>query len=91
MNRQPLEPRAPKPLHPADVYDREQVARAVQFRVHFRKSAEHSITHPFERLADARAWAAEVERCHGQFGRRAAIYAMMPEGNQIMVPQDYPA
>jgi hypothetical protein len=32
-----------------------------------------------------------VERYHGQFGRRAAIYALMPEGNQIFVPLDYPA
>lgn len=79
--------RAAKKPHPADVADAARELTAVGFRVHFRKG-------PFERydedapdLAAAYDTADRLNAAHGEHGRRAIIYAILPNRASFAIKQ----
>lgn len=66
--------------HPADIHHDEQVARAVGFTVHFRKGPQEKYQEAAATLAGARLVETQMNARHGEFGRRAVVYAINPEG-----------
>ena len=64
----------------SDAFDAAQVARAVSFTAHLRKSPFEKFTVPAATLEDAQKAAAALNVEHGKFGRRAMVYAVTPEG-----------
>jgi hypothetical protein len=73
---------ATRKLHPADVWTRERIARAVAYTAVFVRSPlnggnvirrAHSLGQAFS-LADA------LTAEHGRWGRRACVYAVDPDG-----------
>jgi len=81
--------RTPKKRHPADVRDDARIALAVSYTVFFRKSPSEKYWESAATLADARAVAARMTAEHGKFGRRAGVYAVMPDRSSIFVPDSY--
>jgi hypothetical protein len=77
--------RKPRKPHPADVYHAQQVARAVSFMAYFRKGPDQTFRVPATTLEEARRLAGVLTKEHGQWGRRAVIYAITPEGNSFPV------
>lgn len=71
--------------HPADIHHDEQVARAVSFSVHIRRSPHEAFTETAGTMAEAKTIAARLTAEHGKFGRRAMIYAITPEGASFPV------
>lgn len=75
-----------KKLHPADIADRENVAKAVEFTAYLRRGPFDKIVERAATLAEAAAMAAEIERAHP--GRTALVYAILPTRVSIPVPPD---
>lgn len=73
---------ATKRLHPADVWTRARIARAVSFTAVFVRSPLNggNIVRPALTLAQAFAIADELNATYGRFGRRACVYAIDDEG-----------
>jgi hypothetical protein len=80
-------PGGKKKPHAADVYAAEQIAQAVGFVVHFRKGPHETYSRNAATLAEARIAEAELNSAHGQFGRRAMVYATSPSGAAFPVPK----
>lgn len=76
--------------HPADLADDRRIAAAQAFVVAFRKSPHERYRVEVGTLEEARRAAATLNAEHGQFGRRAMVYAITPEGSQIAVPEGFP-
>ena len=72
--------------HPADTRDQARIASAVSFAVHFRKGPEETYNEPAASLDAARVIKARMDAEHGQFGRRAMIYAISQSGISTAVP-----
>ena len=74
-----------KQMHPADAADRAKIANATHFNVHLRKGPADKINQEAPTLAEAVkiADALKVES-----RKPAMIYAIMPEGTTVFVPQD---
>ena len=68
-------------IHPADAADAALIAQAVGFNVHRRLGPTEKINRPAATLAEASTIAAELDRQHP--GRRAMVYALLPEGSPI--------
>jgi hypothetical protein len=73
---------ATRKLHPADVWTRERIARAVRFTAVFIRSPKDggNVIHHAETLAEAFAIADALTAEHGRWGRRAGVYAIDDEG-----------
>jgi hypothetical protein len=73
---------ATKKLHPADVWTRERIARAVSYTAVFVRSPLNggNVIRPALTLAQAFAIADELTAAHGRWGRRACVYAVDPHG-----------
>lgn len=67
-------------IRPQDTYNAEQIARAVYFTAHFRLGPTDKRTIQCATINDARVAADALTKEHGEFGRRASIYAVTPEG-----------
>ena len=76
-------------VHPADVANLAAIGRATSFRTHFRKGPHEVWESTQASLALARAERDRINAEHGQFGRRCAIYAMIPGRAAILVPDSY--
>ena len=76
--------------HPADAWDREQKARAIGYAIHLRISPYERFDERADTLAEAEAIAARLAAQHSKHGRRAIIYALLPEGNAIPLGEPYP-
>lgn len=63
-----------------------QIARAVYFTAHFRLGPTDKRTVQCDTLEDAKKAAAALTAEHGEFGRKACIYAVTPEGLTFHVP-----
>lgn len=75
----------------ADQDAAEAIAVAVGFAAHFRRGPMEVYHVPTDTLAEARAQALVLNAAHGQFGRRAVVYAMTPNNGRIPVPESYAA
>lgn len=71
--------------HPADIGNDARIATAIGFAVHFRKSPFVTYNEPADTLDAARAIKARLDAEHGQYGRRAMIYAITREGVSVPV------
>jgi hypothetical protein len=73
---------APKKLHPADVWTRERIARAVSYTAVFVRSPLNggNVIRRAHSLAQAFAIADALTAEHGRWGRRACVYAIDPDG-----------
>ena len=73
---------ATKKLHPADVWTRERIARAVSYTAVFVRSPLNggNIVRRAHSLAQAFALADELNAEHGRWGRRAGVYAVDDRG-----------
>ena len=74
-----------KTMHPADAADREAIARVEYFNVHLRRNPAEKINEPAATLAEA---AGKAEAMTAKGGKPAMIYAVMPEGTSVFVPND---
>lgn len=75
-------------LHPAEAHALAEIARATSFAAHFRKGPFEAYTLEASSLAQAREHAKALDAAHGQFGRRACVYAITKAG-RFPVPDDY--
>ena len=73
---------ATRKLHPADVWTRERIARAVRYTAVFVRSPLNggNIIRRALTLAQAFSLADELNVAHGRYGRRACVYAIDPDG-----------
>jgi hypothetical protein len=73
---------ATRKLHPADVWTRERIARAVSFTAVFVRSPLNggNVIRRALTLAQAFSLADALTAEHGRFGRRACVYAVDPDG-----------
>ena len=73
---------ATRKLHPADVWTRERIARAVAYTAVFVRSPLNggNIVCPALTLAEAFTLADALNARYGRWGRRACVYAIDPEG-----------
>ena len=78
---------AKKP-HPADLADRAAIASATGFITSIFLGTGQYAKIEAETLALARRNAMLLEDQHRN-GRKAMIYALLPEGRQVLVPADY--
>ena len=74
-----------KQMHPADAADRAKIANATHFNVHLRKGPAEKINQEAPTLAEAVKIADALKT---ENRKPAMIYAIMPEGNSVFVPQD---
>ena len=74
--------------HPKEVWDYQQIAKAVGFNAHLRLSPFEKYNVPADNLAQARAAAGSLNTI-SKYGRRAVVYAITKEGLSIAVPEDY--
>lgn len=74
-----------KQMHPADAADRAKIANATHFNVHLRKGPAEKINEEAPTLAEAVKIA---EALKAENRKPAMIYAIMPEGTSVFVPQD---
>lgn len=74
-----------KQMHPADAADRAKIANATHFNVHLRKGPAEKINQGAPTLAEAVKIADALKT---ENRKPAMIYAIMPEGNSVFVPQD---
>lgn len=74
-----------KQMHPADAADRAKIANATHFNVHLRKGPAEKINEEAPTLAEAVKIADALK---AENRKPAMIYAIMPEGTSIFVPQD---
>lgn len=74
-----------KQMHPADAADRAKVANATHFNVHLRKGPTEKINQEAPTLAEAVKIA---DALNAESRKPAMIYAIMPEGTTVFVPQD---
>jgi hypothetical protein len=72
--------KTPAKARPQDVFNAEQIARAVYFTAHFRVGPNEKYTIKCMTLDEARTAAANLNTAHGGYGRRACVYAVTPEG-----------
>jgi len=75
-----------KKAHPADLADREAVAKATGFNVHLRVSPTKKINEPAASLAEAVKIADRIAADHPN--RRPLIYALLPDDKTALVPKD---
>jgi len=75
--------------HPADAWERQQLARAVSYTVHFRKGPFERYDERADTLAEARAIEARLNAAHGQYGRRAIVYGVLPDGSALPLGERY--
>lgn len=75
-----------KKLHPTELRDIERAAQAQSYNVHFRKGPDETFNVKADTMDEAREAAASLNALHGQYGRRAAIYGLLPDGSSVMVP-----
>ena len=76
-----------KKLHPSEIHEREQIARADSFSLHLRRGPDFTINEEgFETLALAIARAEQIEAVHK--GRPVLIYAITPENRAFLIPAD---
>jgi hypothetical protein len=73
---------ATRKLHPADVWTRERIARAVRYTAVFVRSPLDggNVIRRAHSLALAFALADALTAEHGRWGRRACVYAIDPDG-----------
>jgi hypothetical protein len=71
--------------HPADIAAEAAIASAVTFSVHFRKGAHETFRSDHATQDEAEAEARRLEAEHGQFGRRAGVYAVTASGRSYLV------
>lgn len=74
-----------KQMHPADAADRAKIANATHFNVHLRKGPTEKINQEAPTLAEAVKIADALK---AESRKPAMIYAIMPEGTTVFVPQD---
>lgn len=74
-----------KQMHPADAADRAKIANATHFNVHLRKGPTEKINQEAPTLAGAVKIADALK---AESRKPAMIYAVMPEGTTVFVPQD---
>lgn len=65
-----------------------EIAKATAFTAHFRKGPFEAYTLEASTLAEARDHAKHLDAEHGQFGRRACVYAITKAG-RFPVPASY--
>jgi len=63
-----------------DEFNARQIARSTAFTAHFRAGPFEAYTVECDSIEAARAAAAELNAKHGEYGRRANVYAVNPEG-----------
>lgn len=68
--------------HKADIWTREQIARADSYSVFFLKGPGVRFREPAGTLVEAEAIAERMNREHGKYGRRACIYAVFEDGTR---------
>lgn len=83
--------RRAKKIHPADLADMRDIARATHFVAFFRKSPLEAYRESADDIDAARGILAALEREHGGHGRRGVVYAITPEKKRVMVPNGYGA
>jgi hypothetical protein len=73
---------ATRKLHPADVWTRERIARAVSYTAVFVRSPLNggNVIRRAHSLAQAFAFADALTAEHGRWGPRACVYAIDPDG-----------
>lgn len=74
-----------KQMHPANAADRAKIANATHFNVHLRKGPAEKINEEAATLAEAVKIADTLK---AENRKPAMIYAIMPEGTSVFVPQD---
>ena len=67
--------------HPADLQDAARIADAVSYTVHFIRGPFERYNERADTLAEARQIEARMNADHGQYGRRAMIYAISSDGS----------
>jgi hypothetical protein len=72
--------------HPAEVRDAQLIARATSFVIYLRSSPGTVHRETATSIPEARQIEARMNKEHGANGRRAIIYAILPEGGQVFVP-----
>lgn len=75
--------------HPRDIFDRDQIARAVYFTAFIRHSPTESVRVQCESKQDAFDQADRLDKTN-RFGRRACCYAVTPEGWSIPLSRPSP-
>lgn len=73
----------------SDAYDMTHIVRAKRFTAHIRKSPFEKYTVEAATLPEAREAACSLNTKYGQFGRRAMVYAVTPDGLTFVVPNGY--
>ena len=81
---------ATRKLHPADVWTRERIARAVAYTAVFVRSPLNggNVIRRAHSLAQAFAIADALNAEHGRWGRRACVYAIDPDGMTHFVDRE---
>lgn len=74
---------AKKKPHAIELRDAALAAQAVSYNVHFRRSPTAIHNREAATLAEAAAIAIEMNALYGKNGKRAMIYAILPEGSPI--------
>ena len=73
----------------SDAYDMTHIVRAKRFTAHIRKSPFEKYTVEVATLPEARSAACTLNIRHGEFGRRAMVYAVTSDGLTFVVPDNY--
>ena len=74
--------------HPSELHDAARIATAIGYAVHFMKGPLERIRERADTLPEAQAIARRLNAAHGQHGRRAIIYALLPDGGSIPLAGD---
>ena len=75
--------------HPDDVRKAAQIALAVSYTVHFRKSPSEKHNVRCATLEEAHAAEARLNQMHGGNGRRAIVYAVVADGTVYPMGASY--
>lgn len=75
--------------HPADIFSRQQIAAAASFVIYFLKGPTDRYREEAATQADARIIADRMNAEHGGNGRRAMIYAILPNGSALPIGEPY--
>lgn len=75
-----------KKMHPADIASRKRIAEAIEFTAYMRRGPFEKFVERADSLADAVILANGLEDQNP--GRKALVYAVMPNGDSIPVPAD---
>ncbi len=78
-----------KKTHQADKHDRAAIAEAVRFVASIFIGTGRYAKRETASLSEARVAALELEDTFGGNHRKPLVYAILPAGNQVLVPPDY--